>query len=167
MDYFQEIETCSASIPAELLEYARTAPEELWRKTAGESASLAVPPSTFKDCPVVQRLLDKYGDVNRMHIQKLPPRSFYFWHRDDARNVGINLQLSGFPDAFTACGKFEPLKRQYVSVRHLRYEPCKLYLLNVSGPHCGSNDTDEVRFLVSMSLARGMPKYADVLGDLK
>jgi hypothetical protein len=151
VNYYSLIESCSQNVAADLLHYARSASTSSWYTIPEQPWLLPIPADTFSDCPQVERLLDRYGDRTRMSIIRMEPNSYYAWHVDTLRSVGINMMLNCFGDSFSGFGKLveRPLWNQ---VERLMYEPCALYLFNASEYHFGANFSNDTRYLVTCSL---------------
>lgn len=147
------VEVCKPETRALLLSKARSAaPSDWWRENATVEWRIRTCPEDFAGNPVVEAVLQEFVNPQRMYIQRLGPQTSYMWHSDYVRDASLNMGLNAFGDSYTLYGERED--SHYKNLTPLRYQPDTLYCCNGAHPHCGINFTDEVRYLVSISVDR-------------
>jgi hypothetical protein len=129
----------------------------------------------FDALPISNELLlqDKVlNSINKKHllgaaIIRLPPHSFYDWHEDAERNVGINMLLNPF-DGVSHCIFTENKNVALGYFTELVYQPNTWYLFNAQATHMVCNfNMPRLLLAVKFEEDKDQLNYNDLLTELK
>ena len=124
-----------------------------WRENPTVEWKISLPYDIFEDDPKSKRLVQEFVEPNRLYIQKLEPKTSYFWHIDYARYTSITMGLNEFENSYTLFGG--PREGNHIpNLDPLRYKPNHAYLTDGSKLHCGVNLSNQTRYLLSVSLTK-------------
>lgn len=153
MHSFHALELISPSLADSLYKRAANAAEsDWWREKNTVQWRISLESDTFKDYPLTQEIIDRFGDGERIFIQRLEAKTNYVWHVDYLRDAALNIGLNVFEQSLTMYGRLE--RSNFKELDPLYYAPRTVYLIDTSKPHCGLNFSDEDRYLVSISVVR-------------
>ena len=107
------------------------------------------------------RSVDKLQPIRALGVLRVPPNSFYNFHRDSYRLSTINMlikQEEGY------CYFIEPKDEHYSDITELVYEPRTYYLFNNQAIHGVINRT-QPRYMLSLYF-QNETKYSDLQAKL-
>jgi hypothetical protein len=133
-------------------------PEDWWREKMGVEWRLSLPHNIFENDYKTNILIQKFVEPHRLYVQRLEAHTSYDWHTDYARDTSITLCLNELIRSMTIFSEHKSIKSptHWPNIMPLRYQKNGLYLIDGSKPHTGINFSDNIRYLVSVSLSRRM-----------
>lgn len=90
--------------------------------------------------------INKEFPLIRAGILRMMPNQMYHWHKDETRQVSINMLLTAHSSSNCLFG--EPINRDNIVFTELKYNPNTLYLFNTQVLHTVIN-FEQPRFLLS------------------
>jgi hypothetical protein len=151
---FEEYEICNEETISKLWNLINNStPQDWWRESDLVEWRISIPPDTFDKDIKTTALINKFVAPNRMFIQRLEPRTSYNWHMDYERNSSLTMCLNQFDSSLTLFSENRE-NQHFCELKPLYYKPSTMYLFNGSEWHCGINYSNEIRYLVSISMTR-------------
>jgi len=103
----------------------------------------------FSNTKFGQDIKEYFGPITTKYA-RMDPYTTYDWHRDLDRPYGLNvLIVQPTHGAITLHRKM--INRMVSQIREVTYTPMQPLLFNASIPHCVINNSNQVRFIMSMS----------------
>ena len=128
-------------------------PEDWWRENNLVEWRISLPHDIFSEDPKTNAIVQEFVKPGRLYVQRLEPKTSYFWHRDYARDTSITMGMNVFEKSFTLFGG--PMQYKHIhDLEPLYYEPDTAYLIAGNKLHCGINLSDEMRYLLSVSISQ-------------
>jgi hypothetical protein len=112
--------------------------------------------STFANSKFAQDVSEKLNTKIESHYVKFSPYTLYDWHTDirKGRTCAINFLLNEVPKSLTLFR--QPVSHLNYNIIECKYTLQKPMVFNVKKSHCIINNSDQFRYLLSITLVNIM-----------